>query len=302
MRLAFVGLGRMGKPMALRLVSQGLEVVGYNRTRSVLQDLEPAGIEAADSPLDAAKRLTPPRVVWLMVASGEPVDEMIWGENGALGGLQARDIIIDGGNSHYTDSVRRAEALRARGIDFLDVGTSGGLEGAAEGACLMIGGPRGAFETCRPIFEALAVPDGFAHVGESGAGHYVKTVHNAIEYAMLQAIGEGFWMLDNSDYELDLAQIAQVWNHGSVIRCWLLELAERAFADRAEFDEISDYIGGGETGEWAIEEARRLHVPTPLIDLAVSERFLSQAGESFARRVVAALRLQFGGHEVRARD
>lgn len=302
MRLAFVGLGRMGKPMALRLVGEGLEVVGYNRTRSVLQEVESAGIEPAESPLDAVNRLTPPRVVWLMVAAGEPVDAMIWGENGVLGALEARDVIVDGGNSHYTDSVRRAEALRARDIDFLDVGTSGGLEGAAEGSCLMIGGPHDAFEICRPVFEALAVPEGFAHVGESGAGHYLKTVHNAVEYAMLQTLGEGFWMLENSDYDFDLAQVARVWNHGSVIRCWLLELAQRAFAERAEFDQISDYIGGGETGEWAIEEARRLHVPTPLIDLAVGERFLSQAGESFARRVVAALRLQFGGHEVRARE
>lgn len=301
MKVGFVGLGRMGKPMALRLARQGVEVVAYNRSQGVLQEVAQEGIEPAASPLDAAKRLIPPRVVWLMVPAGDVVDEMIWGEQGVLGGLQARDIVIDGGNSHYTDSVRRAEALAPQGVDYLDVGTSGGLEGAANGVSLTIGGPRGAFEACRPIFEALAVSDGFAHVGESGAGHFAKMVHNAMEYAMLQMIGEGFWLLEQSEYEFDLAQVAHAWNHGGVIRSWLLGLAERAFSDRQQFDEISDYVGGGETGEWGIQEARRLHVPTPLMDLAVNERLLSQAGESFARRVVAALRLQFGGHEVRTR-
>jgi len=301
MKVGFVGLGRMGKPMALRLARQGFEAVAHNRSQGVLREVASEGVEPAASPLDAANRLTPPRVVWLMVPAGEVVDEMIWGEQGVLGGLQARDIIIDGGNSHYTDSVRRAEALRSQGIDYLDVGTSGGLEGAANGVSLTIGGPRAAFEVCRPVFEALAVPEGFAHVGESGAGHFAKIVHNAMEYALLQVIGEGFWLLERSDYDFDLVQVAHAWNHGGVIRSWLLELVERALSDRERFDQISDYVGGGETGEWGIEEARRLHVPTPLIDLAVSERLLSQAGESFARRVVAALRLQFGGHEVRTR-
>jgi 6-phosphogluconate dehydrogenase len=214
--------------------------------------------------------------------------------------LARGDIVIDGGNSNYRDSVRRAEQLKARGIDFVDAGTSGGVWGLTEGYCLMVGGSPDAVRHCEPIFRTLAAPEGYAHVGPAGAGHYVKMVHNGIEYGMLQAYAEGYEILHSSqDFQLDLGTIARLWNHGSVVRSWLNELAARAFANDGQLSGIRGYVEDSGEGRWTVEEAMRLNVPAPVITVSLLARFRSRQEESFGAKVVAALRKEFGGHAVK---
>jgi len=299
MQLAMIGLGRMGGNMVRRLVQGGHDVVVYDASADAIKAQAAKGVTAAKSIADVAKQLAPRRVVWVMVPAGAPVDSTI---EQLVPHLGRGDIVIDGGNSNFRDSLRRAETLEGQGIEFMDVGTSGGVWGLALGYCLMIGGSPASFQHCEPVFRSLAQHDGYAHVGPCGAGHYVKMVHNGVEYGMLQAYAEGYEILHASqDFELRLGQIAKLWNHGSVVRSWLNELAERAFAGDDQLGAIRGYVEDSGEGRWTVEEAMRLNVPAPVITLSLLARFRSRQGESFGAKVIAALRHEFGGHAVQTK-
>ncbi|HVM43085.1 MAG TPA: decarboxylating 6-phosphogluconate dehydrogenase [Gemmatimonadales bacterium] len=299
MQLGMIGLGRMGGNMVRRLARAGHAVVAYDRAPEAARALAQEGVATAAADLrELCAKLKPPRVVWLMVPAGAPVDESIEQLSPLL---TAGDTLIDGGNSHYKDSVRRGALLRSRSLEFVDAGTSGGVWGLEVGYCLMVGGSRPAVERCEPIFRALAPADGYAHVGPTGAGHYVKMVHNGIEYGMLQAYAEGYEILHSSkQFALDLHQIAAVWNHGSVVRSWINELAERAFAPGADLAGIKGWVADSGEGRWTVQEAADLDVPAPVITLSLLERFRSRQPESYAAKVIAALRHEFGGHPVKS--
>jgi 6-phosphogluconate dehydrogenase len=286
MKIGIVGLGRMGASIAERLRRDGHEAVGYDRNPGVSQ--------VASLP-DLVAALHPPRIVWIMVPAGDPTQAVI-DELSAL--LAAGDILIDGGNSYYKDSRRRSEQLSPKSIAFLDAGTSGGIWGLAEGFCLMVGGPRPAFDHVEPLFKTLAPPGGYAYMGPAGAGHYAKMVHNGVEYGLLQAYAEGFQLLQGSDYEYDLEIVAGLWNHGSVVRSWLLELAERAFARDPGLTGLKGYVDDSGEGRWTVMEAIDRAIPAPVITEALFARFTSRDENSFAMRVIAALRNEFGGHAV----
>jgi 6-phosphogluconate dehydrogenase len=299
MQLAMIGLGRMGGNMVRRLVQGGHEVVVYDSSADAIKAQVAKGVKAAKNIADVAKQLAPRRVVWVMVPAGAPVDSTI---EELVPHLGRGDIIIDGGNSNFRDSLRRAEALKAQGIELVDVGTSGGIWGLTLGYCLMIGASESAFKYGEPIFRTLAQEDGYAHVGPAGAGHYVKMVHNGIEYGMLQAYAEGYEILHAShDFKLQLGQIAKLWNHGSVVRSWLNELAERAFSRDDQLAAIRGYVEDSGEGRWTVEEAMRLDVPAPVITLSLLARFRSRQEESFGAKVIAALRHEFGGHAVQTK-
>jgi 6-phosphogluconate dehydrogenase len=297
MRLAMVGLGRMGGNMTRRLLRDGHEVVAWDRSAGAVTELAGEGAEGAKDLADLASRLEAPRLIWLMVPSGPPVDQTI---EQLLPGLARGDIVIDGGNSNFHDTMRRGAALQARGIELVDAGTSGGIWGLELGYCLMVGGSKAAVGRAEPVFRSLAQEGGFAHVGPTGAGHYVKMVHNGIEYGLLQAYAEGYEILHQAkDFDLDLHQIAGLWNHGSVVRSWLNELAERAFADSTDLADIRGYVEDSGEGRWTVQEAIDLSVPAPVITLSLLMRFSSRQDESFSAKVIAALRNQFGGHAVK---
>ncbi|PYO92683.1 MAG: decarboxylating 6-phosphogluconate dehydrogenase [Gemmatimonadetes bacterium] len=298
MELAMIGLGRMGGNMVRRLIqgpgAHGLVV--YDQSAAVLTASAGPGIKAAKSVADVARQLSPHRIIWLMLPAGAAVDGAI---TELLPHLAPGDILIDGGNSNFHDSLRRAEQLKAKGIEFVDVGVSGGVWGLTEGYCLMVGGAAAAFKECEPIFRSLAAPGGYARVGPAGAGHYVKMVHNGIEYGMLQAYGEGYEILHASrEFQLDLAQISKLWNHGSVVRSWLNELAERAFSRDGTLEGIRGHVQDSGEGRWTVEEAMRLDVPAPVITLSLLARLRSRQEESFGAKLIAALRREFGGHAV----
>jgi 6-phosphogluconate dehydrogenase len=296
MQLGVIGLGRMGSGLVQRLIDHGHSIVGYDLSRERVEQLATAGGARAESIEDVVEQLAAPRAVWVMVPHGDPTMQAI---ESALQRLQPGDILVDGGNSRYTDSVAHASRCRDRGVLFLDVGVSGGVWGQKEGFNLMIGGPGDAVARMKPIFEALAQPGGYAHVGPSGAGHFVKMVHNAIEYAMLQAIGEGFECLRRSDFDLDLRQVAELWQQGAVVRSWLLELLARALKEEGNaLDGVGDYVDDSGTGRWAIEHAVANGIPVPAFSVALYERFDSRLPKRFAHQVIAALRKQFGGHPV----
>jgi len=297
MQLAMIGLGRMGGNMVRRLAQGGHELVVYDASADAVKAHAGKGIKAARDLADVAKQVAPRRIVWVMVPAGAATDSTI---EQLVPHLAKGDVVIDGGNSNFRDSLRRAETLQQRGIEFMDVGTSGGVWGLTLGYCLMIGGSAAAFQHCEPIFKALAPADGYAHVGPCGAGHYVKMVHNGIEYGMLQAYAEGYEILHASqDFELHLGQIAKLWNHGSVVRSWLNELAERALTRDAQLAAIRGYVEDSGEGRWTVEEAMRLDVPAPVITMSLLARFRSRQEESFGAKVIAALRHEFGGHPVR---
>ena len=299
MQLAMIGLGRMGGNMVKRLLQDGHEVIVHDRSTDAVKALIANGVTAAKDLGDVARQLGPRRIVWVMVPAGTAVESTI---EEVVPHLGRGDIIIDGGNSNFRDSLRRAEALAGRGIEFMDVGTSGGIHGLANGYCLMVGASPSAFEYCEPIFRTLAQPDGYAHVGPPGAGHYVKMVHNGIEYGMLQAYAEGYEILHASrDFTLDLGQVAKLWNHGSVVRSWLNELAERALSRDDQLESIRGYVEDSGEGRWTVEEAMRLDVPAPVITLSLLARFRSRQEDSFGAKVIAALRNEFGGHAVQTK-
>jgi len=298
MRLAMIGLGRMGGNMTLRLLRGGHQVVVYDRSAEAVAAHTKLGATPATNPADLCARLTPPRAIWMMVPAGDPVDETI---EALTPHLAKGDILIDGGNSNFHETKRRADALRARGIELVDSGTSGGIWGLENGYCLMVGGAPEAVRLLEPVFRTLAPPDGYAHVGPAGAGHYVKMVHNGIEYAMLEAYAEGYEILHASkDFTLDLHRVAAVWNHGSVVRSWINELAERSFARDAALSTVKGWVADSGEGRWTVQEAIDLDVPAPAITLALMARFRSRQEESFGAKVIAALRHEFGGHPVKS--
>jgi 6-phosphogluconate dehydrogenase len=297
MKIGFVGLGKMGANMTERLLGRGHSVVAYDLSEDARAAVRQKGAKTAVSLDELVGKLEPPRAVWVMVPAGRPTEETVR----LLGGLLSRgDVIVDGGNSHYTDSVRRAKEMGAKGLAYLDCGTSGGIWGLKIGYCLMIGGEKAAFERLEPVFKALAPPEGYAHLGPSGAGHFVKMVHNGIEYGLLQAYAEGFELLEaKEEYGVDLAAVARLWNRGSVVRSWLLELAEAAFGRSPHLDDIRGYVADSGEGRWTVLEAIDREVPVPAMSEALFARFRSRQAESFGAKVIAALRNEFGGHAVK---
>jgi 6-phosphogluconate dehydrogenase len=299
MDIAIIGLGKMGLNMATRLLHGGHRVVGFARSAETVDLAVKNGVEGAKSLEDAVAKLKAPRKVWVMVPSGQATDETIEALSNLL---EKGDIVIDGGNSNYKDSIRHAEFLETKGIDFLDCGTSGGIWGLKEGYSLMIGGKPEVAEKLRPIFETLApAPDkGWGRVGPSGAGHYAKMVHNGIEYGMMQAFAEGFGILKGKqEFGLDLSQVSQIWQYGSVVRSWLLDLAALALQEDPDLSEIKPWVADSGEGRWTVFESIDLDVPAPVITLALQMRFASRDEENFPARVLAALRNQFGGHAVK---
>ncbi len=297
MRLAMIGLGRMGGNMTERLVKGGHEVVAFDRTRDVVDKYVVHGATGAYTLTDVPQKLKAPRIIWIMVPAGKPVDETI---AQLLPGMSKGDVIIDGGNSNFHDTMRRAADLQEKGIHLIDSGTSGGIWGLANGYCLMIGASPEAFKLCEPIFKTLAPPDGYAHMGPPGSGHYVKMIHNGIEYGMLQAYAEGYEILHASkDFKLDLHKIAAVWNRGSVVRSWLNELAEKALEKDPDLTDLRGYVEDSGEGRWTVQEAIDLNVPAPVITLSLLARLRSRQQDSFSAKVIAALRNEFGGHAVK---
>ena len=300
MRIGLIGLGKMGGNMVKRLRSRDHHVVAFDLDDDAVSRAVGDGAEGAASVADLVDRLEKPRTVWVMVPHGEPTRQTI---TEVLDHVDAGDVVVDGGNSHYTESIEHARRCGEHQVQFLDIGMSGGVWGLEIGYCMMAGGPRDAFRRLEPVLEALAPEDGYALVGRNGAGHFVKMIHNAIEYAMLEAIGEGFEGLRRSDFDLDLAQIARLWTHGAVIRSWLLELLAGAFDQEGDgLAEIAPYVEESGTGRWTAEYALAAGVPMPTITHSLYERFASQIDDRFSHKVIAALRNQFGGHAVRRSD
>jgi 6-phosphogluconate dehydrogenase len=296
MKLGMVGLGKMGGNMTERLMRDGHQVVVFDRSPETIARYVAMGSVAASDAAAIVAQLEAPRVVWVMVPAGNPVDETI---AALLPGMSRGDVIIDGGNSNFHDTMRRGAELRAKGIEFVDSGTSGGIWGLENGYCLMIGASDEAFKLCEPIFRTLAPPDGYAHMGPTGSGHYVKMIHNGVEYGMLQAYAEGYEILHASkDFKLDLHKIAGVWNHGSVVRSWINELAEIAFSKDGELSALKGFVADSGEGRWTVQEAIDLDVPAPVITLSLLMRLRSRQPDSFGAKVIAALRNEFGGHAV----
>ena len=301
MQIAIIGLGRMGMNMAKRLLLGGHEVVAFNRTPSKTDQLVKEGAIGAYSISELVDKLFHPRVTWIMLPAGSTVDDHI---NRLKEILSPDDIVIDGGNTYYKDDIRRGGQLAKRGIKFMDAGVSGGIWGLKKGYCLMIGGEKETYQHLEPIFKTLAPEQGYLFCGGVGAGHFVKMVHNGIEYGMMQAYGEGFNILEASPYResLDYAAISHLWNQGSVVRSWLLELMESAFAKEPNLSDIRGYVEDSGEGRWTIQQAIETGVSAPVIALSLMRRFRSQVQDSFSDKVVAALRREFGGHTTVAAD
>lgn len=302
MQLGMIGLGKMGANMTTRLIQGGHTLVVYDRNPEAVQAAAAGGAIASTTLAELVSQLAAPRAVWVMVPAGDPTEQTIH-ELAAL--LSADDTILDGGNSNYKDSQRRAELLRAQGIHFIDVGTSGGIWGLNEGYSLMIGGTPEAVQRLNPIFATLApAPDrGWGHVGPAGAGHFVKMVHNGIEYGLMQAYAEGFELMQHkTELALDLAQIATIWQHGSVVRSWLLDLTARALTENPHLDGIAAYVPDSGEGRWTVQEAVDLAVALPVITLALQNRFRSRSEQPFGDKLLAAMRNQFGGHAIKPTD
>ncbi len=296
MEIGFYGLGRMGANMVRRLARGGHRVVASNRSPEPVREAVAAGAVPAYTLDELIAKTSAPRVLWVMVPAGDPTEH-------ALDELATRatqgDTLVDGGNSYFRDSMRRASKYGAQGLTFVDVGTSGGVWGLENGYCMMVGGPQAAVERMRPLLDTLAPKDGWARFGDVGAGHFVKMVHNGIEYGLMQSYGEGFELLHRSEFALDLETVARVWNHGSVVRSWLLELAERAFAQEGnDLAALKGYVADSGEGRWTIQEAIAHDVPATVLAHSLFARFRSRQEDSFAMKVAAALRNQFGGHAV----
>jgi len=296
MEIGMIGLGRMGANMVRRLLLGGHRVVTYDRNPDAVQAAIAEGAGGVASLAALVEALSPLRAVWMMVPSGAPVEATI-AELQPL--LASGDVLIDGGNSNYHDTIRRAEALLPTGIRYVDAGTSGGIWGLTEGYALMVGGERAAYDLIEPALKTLAPPDGCLYVGPSGAGHFTKMIHNGIEYGMLQAYGEGFELLKNARYDLDLPAIAELWRHGSVVRSWLLDLLVRALEKDATLAQIKGYVEDSGEGRWTVFEAIDQNTPAPVLTLSLLARFASRQEESFSAKVIAALRNEFGGHAIR---
>ncbi|HOY05181.1 MAG TPA: decarboxylating 6-phosphogluconate dehydrogenase [Saprospiraceae bacterium] len=296
MQIGLIGLGKMGYNIALNLNNHGHAVVAHDVSAELTASIGTVqGIETGETIESLCRRLTGRRVIWLMVPAGPIVDDVI---NSLVPHLAPGDILIDGGNSNFKDSVRRYTALKGKDIDFIDCGTSGGTSGALNGACTMVGGEPEVFAYCKAIFDDISLPGGSLYVGGPGAGHFTKMVHNGIEYGMMQAIAEGFEVLEQSQYDVDFQKIAELWNHGSVVRSWLMELVANAFSKDPNLDSIRGVMHSSGEGKWTLETALDLGVPTPVIALSLMMRYRSQQADTFSGKVVAALRNEFGGHAV----
>jgi 6-phosphogluconate dehydrogenase len=299
MEIGMIGLGRMGGNMVLRLLGGGHRVIAYARDPAAVATHVRAGAIGAASLADLARQLAPPRAIWMMIPAGRPVEETI---QNVIGHLAPGDILIDGGNSYFKDSMRRARELKTKGVEYLDVGTSGGIWGLTVGYCLMVGGERAAFERVEPALRTLAPEGGYLHTGGSGTGHFTKMVHNGIEYGMMQAYAEGFEILKASGFEFDLAAIARLWNRGSVVRSWLLELAGAALEKDPDLTRVRGYVEDSGEGRWTVQQAIDTDVAAPVITLSLLQRLRSRAEETFADKLLAALRGEFGGHPVRTTE
>lgn len=296
MKIGFVGLGKMGGKMVERLLQKGHEVVAYNLTQKEVDEAVSKGAFGATSLADLVSKLDGRKIVWLMVPAGKPVDQNI---ADLLPLLKADDIIIDGGNSYWRETVARGQKIKEQGIHYLDCGTSGGVWGLQNGYCLMYGGNKAACDYAEPIFKSLAPEDGYIYCGESGAGHMVKMVHNGIEYGMMQAYAEGFEIMKNSPYNVDLEKVSRTWMHGSVVRSWLLELIGNALESNENLDGIKDYVADSGEGRWTVQTAMDFDVPAHVITSSLFTRFESRQESSFAMKLLAAMRNQFGGHEIK---
>jgi 6-phosphogluconate dehydrogenase len=297
MKLGLIGLGKMGGNMLKRLKEDKHEIVAFDLNKDNVKKAVSDGGIGSDSIEDLVSKLEKPRNVWIMVPHGKPTDETI---DKLLNLLDKDDLIIDGGNSHFTESIKNSEKCESKGIHFVDAGVSGGIWGLKIGYNLMVGGPEKAVKRVEPIFISLAPENGYAHVGKSGAGHFVKMIHNALEYVMLQGIGESFECMSHSDFNINLEQVAKLWNNGAVVRSWLLELAADAFKEEGNtLDKIAPYVDDSGTARWTSEYAIQNAIPVPTITLSLYERFASRQDEAFSAKVIAALRNQFGGHAVK---
>ncbi|WP_176585094.1 phosphogluconate dehydrogenase (NAD(+)-dependent, decarboxylating) [Priestia megaterium] len=296
MKIGLIGLGKMGYNLSLNLMDNRHEVVAYDVNKEAVEKLANEGATGAFTVEELVNELPPsPKVVWIMVPAGEVTENVITKLKELL---SEGDIIIDGGNSNYKESVRRAQDLQEKGIYFFDVGTSGGMEGARNGACTMIGGDAEVFRTIEPIFNDICVENGFMYAGKSGSGHFLKMVHNGVEYGMMQSIAEGFEVLEKSQFDFDYEAVARVWNNGSVVRSWLMELTENAFSKDPKLDSIKGVMQSSGEGKWTVETALDLQTATPVIALSLMMRYRSLEEDTFTGKVVAALRNEFGGHGV----
>ncbi len=295
MEVGLVGLGKMGLPLALNMHDSGVKVFVYSRSAAKATEAEDKGLIGTSELGQFTGFFHGRKTIWLMVPAGDPVDQMIE----KLTPLLAEgDLLIDGGNSHYRDSIRRADKLKSSGIDYVDIGISGGPGGARNGACMMVGSTEETYNYLSPLLKKLCVEKGSLHAGPTGAGHYIKMVHNGIEYGMLQAIAEGFELMDAGPYELDYRAIAELWNNGSVIRSWLIELTARLFASDPHLERLKGIIGSSGTGLWTVEEALERQVPAPVITQSLFARYRSEQQNPFSARLIAGLRREFGGHDV----
>jgi 6-phosphogluconate dehydrogenase len=298
MQLGFVGLGKMGLNMVTRLRRSGHDIVAYDLSEEATERAAQAGARGVSSPEALVSGLTPPRAVWIMVPAGDPTESTV---TALAQRLSPDDVVIDGGNANFHDDIRRAEMLTRHRIHYIDAGTSGGIWGLEQGYCLMVGGNADVCRRLEPIFLALAPPNGYLRVGGHGAGHYVKMIHNAIEYGLMQAYAEGFALMHQSAYGLDLGKIATLWTNGSVVRSWLLELTARALAEDRDLAQLEGHVDDSGEGRWTLHEAIERAVPMPATAAAVFTRFRSRQDDPFAERLLAALRQQFGGHAVKAK-
>ena len=296
MELGFIGLGKMGMNMVTRLRRDQHRIVVYDRSNDLIKQAEGLGCIGSSSLADLVGKLSAPKAVWVMVPSGAPTEETI---KAVAALLQPGDTIVDGGNTRFHDDVRRATELKTKGIHYVDAGTSGGIWGLTVGYCLMVGGEEAVVQQLAPVFKTLAPENGWAHVGAVGAGHYVKMVHNGIEYSMMQGYAEGFELMSKSEYKLNLARIADLWMQGSVVRSWLLELAAGALKQDPKLDQLKGYVQDSGDGRWMIADAIEKDVPVPTLTTALFTRFRSRQEQSFAEKMLAALRNAFGGHAVR---
>ncbi|NMA48889.1 MAG: decarboxylating 6-phosphogluconate dehydrogenase [Tissierellia bacterium] len=295
MKIGIIGLGKMGYNLALNLQDKGYEVIAYNRSSESVDLIKKEGITGTTDLSEFIKLLPKPRIIWIMIPAGEAVDEML---ERLAELVDKRDILMDGGNSHYKDTLKRYEMLKNKDISYVDIGTSGGISGARKGACTMIGAEDETFKVIEPIMKAMSVENGYLHVGKNGSGHYVKMIHNAIEYGMMQSIGEGFQLLQASQFDLNYEDVARVWNNGSVIRSWLMELSENLFAKDPNLEKLRGVIDSSGEGLWSLQEALELKVSTPVLAMSLFTRFSSKDDNPFSNRVVAGLRNEFGGHDV----
>jgi 6-phosphogluconate dehydrogenase len=299
MKIGLIGLGKMGYNLALNLKRNGHDVTGYDVNPATLQSIYKEGVGIAESLEELINVLGETRVVWLMIPAGEFIDSAL---SDLKPLLSKGDIIIEGGNSYYKDSIRRSGEWAEQGVEYLDCGTSGGTEGALNGICAMVGGSKAAFDRIEPVIKDISQPGAYLYCGDAGSGHYVKMIHNGIEYGMMQAIAEGFEMLQKSEMNLDLAAIAGLWNHGSVVRSWLMELTERALRKEPDLASIRGIMHSSGEGKWTLETALEKQIATPVIALSLIMRYRSLEDDSFAGKLVAALRNEFGGHALVKND